>query len=352
MGIIAKTLVLALCEILVSTQSCISFTGAAVDWFIVLKAPGKNKGFGYFDSNMENEGVTKVEVVTNRSFIDPGHAVYNTMKQINDLSLNKIAWSDQAPTGDASSSYAHSKVLVAFDWGSRKGFELDHSLPKFPHFNDDNTINLTNLDNSNTYGQHLFCISLTLDQLETLAEQTLSIKPYVYKSDIRTKLTETPYLITLNSTYISSSQIFRYNSFSVGANIVRSVFKAPNKLNISIFGDNAAGGGITEMLQANLLVETWRGDNGSYCPLPTSLTANFVSTVEYVIKVQLSPILYWNRTQDHSKWTVAKNVAWSCYGGMNRQASQWPRGGEFFCIDSANLYTAMRAIVASQELCS
>jgi hypothetical protein len=99
---------------------------------VVLKVPGPRNGFGYYDSQMERSGARNIQVFKGKSFIEPRYAVYNTLKQINDQRLQKVAWSDQPPSGGASASYAHSKALIAFSLLTSKGFQIDHSLPRFP----------------------------------------------------------------------------------------------------------------------------------------------------------------------------------------------------------------------------
>lgn len=42
----------------------------------------------------------------------------------------------------------------------------------------------------------------------------------------------------------------------------------------------------------------------------------------------------WLETQDHSKWAYAAQNNHVCFGDMNRMASQWKRGGAFYCIES------------------
>lgn len=115
-----------------SAQACISNKGEVVDWWVTLKAPGKAGGFGYYDAVMEKAGVKAFTVVKGKSFIDEGTAVHSTLKQINTMDVEKLAWNDQPPVGDASSYVAHSKAVIAFSIKSSQGFMIDHSLPRFP----------------------------------------------------------------------------------------------------------------------------------------------------------------------------------------------------------------------------
>lgn len=323
------------------SQTCVSNRGAVVDWFVVLKVPGARNGFGYYDSQMDKSGIRQMEVVRGKSFIEPGYAVHNTLKQINDQHLQHVAWNDQPPVGDASASYAHSKALMAFNMLTAKGFQIDHSLPRFPEFDGAHNVKLINNPNSNTYGQHVFCMSLSLEEIERIAQNTIFIKPYVYEAGIgggpdQQRLV--PNLLKLQNSKATTPDIFRYANFTAGSTNVRGIFKTSGK-KTSIFGDSGVGGGLISMLQSPLLAETWRGDDGSYCPRHNMVHTHIAHeslpglySVEYITKVQLDPSISWVRTQDHSKWAIAKNGVWSCFGGMNRQKSQWLRGGQFFCL--------------------
>lgn len=164
-----KTLIILTLVGLSLSQSCISKSGQNVDWWIVMKSPGAKNGFGYIDAQMEAAGVDFIQVIGNLSFIQEGHAVHSTMKQINDQQLQHVAWSDQPPGTDPSSTFAHSKGFIAFSLATQQGFIMDHSLPRFPEFFPNMTVNLTNANNSNTYGQHLFCMTLDLAELESIA---------------------------------------------------------------------------------------------------------------------------------------------------------------------------------------
>lgn len=48
--------------------------------------------------------------------------------------MQSIAWNDQWPTGEQSSSKAHSKGVIAFDDKYQNGFYVGHSIPKYPMF--------------------------------------------------------------------------------------------------------------------------------------------------------------------------------------------------------------------------
>lgn len=112
------------------SQSCLGEGGKPVDWWVVLKTT-KTSGYGYYDSTMDK--TASAFKVTYVPFTTTQGPVARTLTQINILkNMEATAWSDQPPDGNAGSTYAHSKGLIAFSRNNRKGFAIEHSLPQFP----------------------------------------------------------------------------------------------------------------------------------------------------------------------------------------------------------------------------
>ena len=78
---------------------------------------------------------------------------------------------------------AHSKGVISYSSQSKKGFFLSHSLPKYPDF-DNHRVNITIYPSENYYGQDLFCVSMSLTELNKLAYRLLITRPYVYESNV------------------------------------------------------------------------------------------------------------------------------------------------------------------------
>lgn len=77
------------------------------------------------------------------------------------MTLQHIAWNDQKPTGEVSSTSAHAKGVIGLSQPAQKGFYLTHSIPKYPAFQ--SGVILPDIaDSQNIYGQNLACYSLTL----------------------------------------------------------------------------------------------------------------------------------------------------------------------------------------------
>lgn len=117
----------ALCSI-----SCLNNEGSAVDWWVVLKVPGKiNKtGYGYYDSKYSSPKLTVYSNPPDQQFT----AMWRTLDQINSLALQVVAWNDENPNGTVSSSLAHSKTVIGVHSSEKYGFMMVHSIPKYPAF--------------------------------------------------------------------------------------------------------------------------------------------------------------------------------------------------------------------------
>jgi hypothetical protein len=68
-------------------------------------------------------------------------------------------WSDQPPEKDVSTTYAHDKGMFFVDERNGSGFQLTHSVPKFPIIKDNKIDPQTNPESN--YGQSFVCIGLT-----------------------------------------------------------------------------------------------------------------------------------------------------------------------------------------------
>jgi hypothetical protein len=93
-------------------RTCLGIDSHPVVWWIQLIFPGKlNNGFAYIDDRYAAPffGIHREKADTEFT------AIGKTLSQINILNLQRIAWNDQSPTGQVSSTKAHSKGMLAFD---------------------------------------------------------------------------------------------------------------------------------------------------------------------------------------------------------------------------------------------
>uniref|UniRef100_A0A8W8LBK9 Plancitoxin-1 n=1 Tax=Magallana gigas TaxID=29159 RepID=A0A8W8LBK9_MAGGI len=95
-------------------------------------------------------------------------------------------------------------------------------------------------------------------------------------------------------------------------------------------------------LKDNLYVETWRPDLKTECSM---------YKVYDVKKVAFEDGYWFNSKTDHSKWAVTENRDWACIGDINRNISQFKRGGGTMCIHHAVVAKQFRKIVKEKEEC-
>lgn len=330
-----KLIFLAALLAIVLGQTCIGQSGVSVEWWVALKVPPKigKTGFGYYDSTMRTGKFVYHDVK-----IDVGStALTRTIDEINKQSLETVAWNDEKPTGETSSSSAHSKGFMAISIPASKGVFVSHSIPKYPAFAN-GKINPTIAAAENVYGQDLVCMSLTLRELDYIASHLIITWPFVYEARV-TNTTTTQSLFKLaKSNFPTSANKFEfYNLQSAVGYSVKAIFKN-DKINCSIFED-----GLTSYLSVSpLIAETWgRPLEHSWC--------SGGKQVLNVVNINLSGVT-WNEQDDHSKWVLAKG-AYACFGDMNRMSSQWKRGGAFYCFSESTLVAALDSAIVSHDNC-
>lgn len=98
-----------------------------------------DSGYGYYDSTTASG---KIQYVAKTLDLDIS-PLTQTLALINKNKLERVAWNDEKPNNQTSSSKAHSKGLIAYSASTGRGFYLVHSIPKYPAFLADHTINMT-----------------------------------------------------------------------------------------------------------------------------------------------------------------------------------------------------------------
>ena len=111
---------------------CLNHEGVMIEWWVVLKVPASiNKtGYGYIDSRSADSKFTIYANPCDSEFTP----LWRTLQQINGQPTQVLAWNDEWPNGNTSSTSAHSKAVIAVSKSFPNGFLLDHSIPKYPDF--------------------------------------------------------------------------------------------------------------------------------------------------------------------------------------------------------------------------
>ncbi|KAJ1347910.1 Deoxyribonuclease II [Parelaphostrongylus tenuis] len=317
--------------------------GQDVDWYAAIKIPAnidkwQGRGFVYLDSFQTDWKLSPLPINSTSS------AVGATLKQLymKDKELLKIAYNDDWPdTHKANNGRGHSKgVAVANREG---GFWLIHSVPNFP------PIKKYEYPESGTkFAQSLLCISFGVDALPAVSQymRFAQVTPYVtalppsikflapYFEDVIHKKS----LSRSDTKFTYSQTIYTHDRTNV------TIFSKHKKFNKDLWY-----GLIAPSLRTPLCVETWR--NGAAQDVGTQCGGG--ENVYDVTEVRL-PQATFSSTKDHSKWGVSMNESapFVCIGDVNRQISQFNRGGGAACVQNKALWAAFYRSVATFAKCN
>ena len=164
---------------LANCQYCLNHEGQAVDWLLLLHAPGSvSNGYLYFDSLSTQSRFTKFSQRPDSS----GHPINRTLSQINTLTnLDWVAWNDQNPNGSTTSVKAHSKNVLVFDKTTKDGIVIVHSMPKYPAFSQ-GKVDVQISDSQRVYGQHFLCFRAVGAVISEIFTKASSTRLNIYES--------------------------------------------------------------------------------------------------------------------------------------------------------------------------
>ncbi|KAL0878832.1 hypothetical protein ABMA27_003858 [Loxostege sticticalis] len=223
---------------------------------------------------------------------------------------------------------------------------LVHSVPRFPPVPDMHGLNVTSYDYPTTgmkYGQSFLCVSVQTSTLNQIATQLKYNEPLIAHHHIPQEFeSELPNLLdVVNNKTIDASPWYHIESFET---LVGRKFLSFAKS--AMFNDDLYSGLVAEVLQSDLLVESWTNGPGT---LDSECSRNFqVRNIER-LKFPIAKMSFTSHN-DHSKWAVAvahkmhnsqdTKVAdyWVCVGDINRALPQESRGGGTVCTSGPILW--------------
>jgi deoxyribonuclease-2 len=313
--------------------------GKPVDWWFAYKVPRLDNVAGsptatgyeyvYYDTNVG-------KIVRSPNLLTDGKGALDlTVKSIfenADATTGWILYNDEMPS-DAkrldSSSFGHTKGVIAFDTASKTACWLLHSWPKYadPKSSDMPTP---------IYGQTYLCISIDLATASKIADQMISHQePQVYVPRIPASLDKKDplYLLTqpLNPNAAADASVLQCKS---RGGLAFQVIAKNRKWNKDFWNDL-----VGPTLKSDINVETWiRGK------IPPVLDSDGIHKTYDVKYIDLSPLgvpWTWPETHDHAKWGISVDSDWICVGDINRMVSQEKRGGGTIAFQDANLWAAL-----------
>jgi len=235
---------------------------------------------------------------------------------------------------------AHAKGATVFN--QIDGFWLIHSIPGFPPPD-----KYAYADKSKTYGQSIMCITFdTAKSMGELVEQWYRFHMSIYASRLPTAFAQA---------YPSLVEIVASNPLQAGLSVSRTAsLKSKGGLQLTHFAKNKKwdqdlyADFVAPTLKSSMYAETWLrglGDLKSGCPITDQ-------TVWNVREVNPGNIRF-GSGNDHSKWAVsqAKGLNYTCIGDINRQVSQFARGGGTMCFQDPDVWAAYSGSVSLRETC-
>ena len=342
-----------------SPLGCRDQQGAAVDWYVLYKLPiihdtgapfvDDGAGFMHFSSVSTGERWEVSEVSIDDPLSAPGRTLSPVYDDPERESLIYVFYNDEHPDGSTSGVKGHTKGVVAFD--GDQGFWLVHSVPKFPPPPGEQ---YGFAENGYTYGQSFLCLTLSSDQVETVAQQLLFNEPYLYATQLAAPLEA---LYPLMARVIAGERRSEAPWFGIealptggggGGAVFTSYAKARN------FGDDLYSGLVAPALSTGLFTETWR-NGATDTKLPSNCSISYpVQNVQNITATAAGPHTFqFGNTKDHSKWAVSEEAGrpWVCVGDINRMSTQADRGGGTVCLSDAVLWGLYSQLVAVAEWC-
>jgi deoxyribonuclease-2 len=313
--------------------------GKAVDWWFAYKVPKLAKSassptatgyeYIYYDPNV-------AEVVKSANLLTDGKGALDlTLKSVfdkPDATTGWILYNDEMPS-DAkrmdSSSFGHTKGVIAFDTASKTAIWLLHSWPKFA---DPGAVGMP----TPIYGQTYLCLALDLATASQIAGQMANHQvPQVYVPRVPASLDKKDplYLVTqtLDPNAKGDADVIQCKS---RGGLAFQVIAKNRKWNKDFWNDL-----VGPTLKADMNVETWI--RGKIPPVLDSDGIHKTFDVKYIDLSQLGIPWTWPETHDHAKWGITVDSDWVCVGDINRMVSQEKRGGGTIAFQDATLWAAL-----------
>ncbi|KAK5977538.1 Deoxyribonuclease II [Trichostrongylus colubriformis] len=320
---------------------CKNMEGNDVDWYVAIKLPANidernGRSFAYFDSTQTGWVFSKQPINSTDSAIG---ATVNQLYNSDNGTTFKIAYNDDCPGKQVDSGRGHSKGVAVFNIES--GFWLVHSVPNFPPPG-----KYDYPETGSKFAQSFVCLSLDANSLEDISQymRYSQVTPFITNLPKNFE-TLAPHLVDV----VNKKSLGRSDTRFTTSHDIETVghkrvkFFAKHKK----FGRDLWHDFIALYLRTPMAVETWR--NGAAVNVGTQCDLNNVYDITSV-KVANKEFA---SSKDHSKWGVSmkESVPAVCIGDVNRQQSQFKRGGGAVCIEDAKLWRTFRGSVNSYLDC-
>ncbi|KAF5308910.1 hypothetical protein FQR65_LT00610 [Abscondita terminalis] len=329
---------------------CMDQNKKPVDWYVLYKLPQQSHNnnlikdgtaFTYITSN-NLTGWTLSDVPISDSNSIVGLTLDPLFTKRNDVLY--LLYNDENPDGSVNFHKGHTKGVVLGDGNG--GIWLVHSVPRFPSL-DDGKYNFPH--NGLTYGQSFLCMSLNIENTDSVGTQLKYNVPNVFSKNIPDSLKWMfPKLTEAANSVVNTESPWNSLEYltSLGGTKFISFAKGPK------FAKELYLDWVAPSLGVNLFVETWPNGPGR---IPSECDIHFKVNNVKTMNLTEADIAF-KDTNDHSKWAVVSTDnptdKWICIGDINRSVAQRQRGGGTVCFSVGRVVTAYQKSIAEIEHCS
>jgi len=327
-----------------TNKVCRNPNGSEVDWYVIFFMPKSASSdneihYAYIDNTLSSLQYYKYEEST-----FPPTMITSYVTKATSSDFNYFFWNDDLTTKDggsesAPSERAHAKGSLVYD--QYNGAFLTHSLPRFPTRTKTNEI-LTELpSNAGVYGQHFFCITVTKNTAEKVAEIlnyiNISNNASVKKDNVNSSPNKwiTALINNVYSTsYPKELQTTIKSKGGVDFNIIsKSYLKKVTPYDTTV----------RSIYYDDFYVRTWIKPS-----LAPAICEEY--SIFNVQNVKFGQYGY-SKGKEHSKWAISVYKYINCFSDLNHCPSQANRGGNIICFENELLHDIMKDAVVDIDSC-
>ncbi|EFA84428.1 deoxyribonuclease II [Heterostelium album PN500] len=331
--------------------TCMNESGKPVDWWVISKLPVISSelrgtkfhdGYAYAYADADSPELVMSDMAINDTTTALAYTlepIYGDTSQSGDLLW--LLYNDQPPESKVSSSYAHSKGVIAFD--DTQGFWLIHSTPRFPL--DPSKEPYQFPANERLKGQSFLCVNYRSNQFEQIMKKLWVNRPYIYNAYIPDK----------TSLPVSLLNQLLAGGFQSSPTAITSVLTSKGGVQLNVFAKNSEWnddlyeGFVQVTFDQDMIVQSWRlGANSTI--MPSYCRPEYKYDSLNIMKLSINGTdgsqYSWKYTVDHSKWAAtldsSESTKYICIGDINRMKSQYHRGGGTACLSVEPLWKSFR----------
>ena len=361
-----NTITISLISILISLASsasiatnyklaCRDETGNPVDWFTIYKLPSLAKnvfskwipegsGYAFMTEKNQTWSLSSQSIANLTSMPALTLDILYKSTFDNNNNMGYILYNDQF-NNKSDLDFGHAKGIVLFD--DKSIVWIVHSIPEYPPMQAKGHYGIGS--SQLFYGQSMVCLSLNISALEQIGKQLLLTYPQIYDSFIPDSLKTLSPSFTLVYNR-KRNALSPFSNVEVLKTLGNNEFVAMHKS--TYFANDLYSELVAKYSKSNLFVETWSRGNGTMqSDCASSYPVHNVDVINFKSYTASFKI-----TSDHSKWAISTadtSDKYLCIGDINRQWSQFKRGGGTVCFkNNLKVWQSYYNIIDLVEPCS